>query len=187
MMDACRALLSRSPRVASSSVRAGSGPAARSMNRLTSRPSSSLARNAGALVIGLASGNHHPWLKKHDITPIEYGDGMESRILAAANHGRVEAFIDTFGGGYVDLALGLGVQPNRIDTIIDFVAAERHHVRTAGNADGARPEVMEELARMIDEGDLEIPIQKIYHLDQVREAYREVAKRHTLGKMVLVP
>lgn len=146
-----------------------------------------LARNAGARVIGLASGNHHPWLKKHDITPIEYGDGMENRIRAVANQGRVDAFIDTFGGGYVDLALGLGVQPNRIDTIIDFVAAERHHVRTAGNADGARPEVMEELARLIDEGDLEIPIQKVYHLDQVREAYREVAKRHTLGKMVLVP
>jgi NADPH:quinone reductase-like Zn-dependent oxidoreductase len=146
-----------------------------------------LARNAGARVIGLASSNHHPWLKRHDITPVEYGEGMEKRIRAAANHGRVDAFIDTFGGGYVDLALELGVAPNRIDTIIDFVAAERHHVRTAGNAEAARPEVMEELAKMIDEGDLEIPIYKVYHLDQVREAYREVAKRHTLGKMVLVP
>ncbi|HEV2355880.1 MAG TPA: zinc-binding dehydrogenase, partial [Puia sp.] len=66
-------------------------------------------------------------------------------------------------------------------------AAERNHVKTAGNSDAARPEVMEELAKMIDEGDLEIPIQKVYHLDQVREAYRELAKRHTQGKMVLVP
>lgn len=145
-----------------------------------------LARNAGARVIGLASANHHDWLKRQDIIPIEHGDEMEAQIRLVS-HGHVDAFIDTHGGGYVELALRLGVQPDRIDTIIDFVAAERNHVKTAGNSDAARPEVMEELAKMIDEGDLEIPIQKVYHLDQVREAYRELAKRHTQGKMVLVP
>jgi len=145
-----------------------------------------LARNLGARVIGLASSNHHAWLEKQDIIPIEYGDDVEKHIRDVS-HGHVDAFIDTFGGGYVDLAIRLGVQPDRIDTIIDFVAARRHHVRTAGNADAATPEVLLQLARMIDEGDLEVPIQKVYHLDQVRDAYREVAKRHTLGKMVLVP
>src|ERR1700733_8791838 len=36
---------------------------------------------------------------------------------------KVDAFVDTFGGGYVELAFELGVAPDRIDTIIDFTAA----------------------------------------------------------------
>jgi len=40
---------------------------------------------------------------------------------------------------------------------------------------------------MIDEGELEIPISKVYPLDEVRDAYQELAKRHTHGKVVLVP
>jgi hypothetical protein len=31
----------------------------------------------------------------------------------------VDAFIDTFGGGYVDLAVSMGIAPERIDTIAD--------------------------------------------------------------------
>jgi NADPH:quinone reductase-like Zn-dependent oxidoreductase len=145
-----------------------------------------LAINAGAKVIGLASKPNHPWLAKHEIIPITYGEGVADRIRHASG-GRVDAFIDTFGGGYVELALELGVAPDRIDTIIDFKAAGKYHVRTAGNSDGGRPEVLAELARMIDEGDLEIPIARVYPLDEVRDAYRELAKRHTHGKVVLVP
>ncbi|HEV3325062.1 MAG TPA: NADP-dependent oxidoreductase [Puia sp.] len=145
-----------------------------------------LARNAGARVIGLASKTHHPWLLKQNITPVTYGPGVADRIRSASA-GRVDAFIDTFGGGYVELALELGAKPDRIDTIIDFKAAGKYHVKTAGNSDGGRPEVLAELARMIDEGDLEIPIARVYHLNEVRDAYRELAKRHTHGKVVLVP
>ena len=49
--------------------------------------------------------------------PVSYGDGVQERIQQAAD--RVDAFIDTHGG-YVPLALELGVQPARIDTIVDF-------------------------------------------------------------------
>jgi NADPH:quinone reductase-like Zn-dependent oxidoreductase len=111
---------------------------------------------------------------------------MANRIRSASG-GRVDAFIDTFGGGYVELALDLGIKPDRIDTIIDFKAAAKYHVKTAGNSDGRRPEVLAELAKMIDEGELEIPIAKVYPLDEVRDAYQELAKRHTHGKVVLVP
>jgi threonine dehydrogenase-like Zn-dependent dehydrogenase len=76
-----------------------------------------LARDAGAKVIGLAGDAHHKWLTDHGVLPITYGDGVEDRIRAACA-GKVDAFIDTFGGGYVELALKLGVAPNRIDTII---------------------------------------------------------------------
>ena len=45
--------------------------------------------------------------------------------------------------------------------------------------------VLSELASLIDTGRLEIPIAKIYHLADVREAYQDLARRHTRGKIVL--
>jgi NADPH:quinone reductase-like Zn-dependent oxidoreductase len=76
-----------------------------------------LAVNAGATVIGLASEGHHAWLTSHGVIPVVYGEGAAERIRKASN-GRIDAFIDTFGGGYVEMAIGLGVPPDRIDTII---------------------------------------------------------------------
>ena len=156
-----------------------------------------LARNIGARVIGLASENNHEWLSKHGGIPVAYGEGMAERIKAAAAQeseaaqgsapGKIDAFIDTYGHGYVDLALALGVSPERIDTIIDFEAAKKYHVKTEGNAQGAKASVLAELANLIDKGRLEIPIAKIYNLNDVRDAYQELEKRHTHGKIVLVP
>jgi NADPH:quinone reductase-like Zn-dependent oxidoreductase len=145
-----------------------------------------LARLDGATVIGLASESHHDWLRAHGAIAIAYGDGVAERIREAAG-GRVDAFIDTFGSGYVDLAIELGVAPERINTIIDWAAAERHGTRTDGNMVGASAEVLAELAQLVGEGKLEVPIARVYPLEQVRDAYRELEERHTLGKIVLRP
>jgi NADPH:quinone reductase-like Zn-dependent oxidoreductase len=99
----------------------------------------------------------------------------------------VDAFLDTHGGGYVELALELGVRPERIDTIADFQAGAKYGVKTDGNAAGASAEVLGELAGLVDRGLLEIPIANVYPLDQVQDAYRELEHGHTLGKIVLRP
>jgi len=145
-----------------------------------------LARNAGAKVIGLAGDANHKWLADHGVIPVAYGDGVEDRIRAASG-GKIDAFIDTFGGGYVELALKLGVVPDRIDTIIDFSAAAKYGVKTEGNHAGATREVLAQLAGLLAGGRLEIPIAKVYPLAEVREAYRELEQRHTRGKIVLEP
>jgi NADPH:quinone reductase-like Zn-dependent oxidoreductase len=145
-----------------------------------------LARNIGAKVIGLAGAANHAWLSDHGVIPIGYGDGVAERIRAASGN-KVDAFVDTFGGGYVELALELGVAPDRIDTIIDFAAATKHGVKTAGNSAAANAKVLAELASLIDAGRLKIPIAKVYPLADVREAYQDLARRHTRGKIVLVP
>jgi NADPH:quinone reductase-like Zn-dependent oxidoreductase len=144
-----------------------------------------LASAAGARVIGLASPPHHEWLRAHGATPVAYGDGVAGRIRDAAGV-PVSAFVDTFGHGYVDLAIELGAAPERVDTIADWDAAARHGVRTDGNRVGASPDVLAELAELIARGRLELPIAATYPLDQVREAYRELEQRHTLGKIVLI-
>jgi NADPH:quinone reductase-like Zn-dependent oxidoreductase len=145
-----------------------------------------LARNAGAKVIGLAGDANHKWLADHGITPVTYGDGVEERIRTASG-GKADAFVDTFGGGYVELALKLGVAPNRIDTIIDFAAAAKHGVKAEGSHEAATADVLAQLAALIAAGRLEIPIAKVYPLTQVRDAYRELEQRHTRGKIVLEP
>jgi NADPH:quinone reductase-like Zn-dependent oxidoreductase len=145
-----------------------------------------LAREAGAKVIGLAGAANHQWLTDHGVIPIAYGDGVEDRIRTASG-GTVDAFVDTFGGGYVELALKLGVPANRIDTIIDFAAAAKYGVMTEGNQAAANAEVLGELAGLLASGRLEIPIAKVYPLAEVRDAYRELEQRHTRGKIVLAP
>jgi NADPH:quinone reductase-like Zn-dependent oxidoreductase len=145
-----------------------------------------LARNAGAKVIGLAGEANHKWLTDHGVIPVAYGDGVEERIRAASG-GKVDAFVDTFGDGYVELALKLGVPKERIDTIIDFAAAAKHGVKTEGNHQAASADVLTQLAGQMAAGRLEIPIAKVYPLAEVRDAYRELEQRHTRGKIVLEP
>jgi NADPH:quinone reductase-like Zn-dependent oxidoreductase len=145
-----------------------------------------LARNAGATVIGLAGEANHDWLSGHGVIPVTYGEGVADRIKAASG-GRVDAFLDTFGADYVELALELGVRPDRIDTIANFAAREKHGVKTDGSAVGGKPEVVAELAGLIEKGQLEIPIAAVYPLSEVRAAFTEVERGHTHGKIVLEP
>jgi NADPH:quinone reductase-like Zn-dependent oxidoreductase len=145
-----------------------------------------LAKLTGTAVFGIAGPGNQAWLRSHGVTPVAYGDGLEERLRTAAG-GRADAFIDTFGGGYVDLALRLGVRPERIDTIIDFAAAKKHGVKTEGSAAAATAQVLGELVGLIRDGKLEVPIAKVFPLDRVQDAYRELEQRHTRGKIVLVP
>ncbi|HWF53861.1 MAG TPA: NADP-dependent oxidoreductase [Solirubrobacteraceae bacterium] len=147
---------------------------------------SQLAHRTGATVIGLAGEHNHDWLRAHDIVPVTYGDGVADRIRAAAQDG-VDAFLDTVGGGYVELALELGISAERIDTIADFAAAAKHGVKTDGNAQGASASTLQILAGLIAAGELEVPIAATYPLSEVRAAFAELERGHTRGKIVLIP
>ncbi|MBE8525559.1 NADP-dependent oxidoreductase [Amycolatopsis sp. H6(2020)] len=145
-----------------------------------------LAKLAGATVIGLAGEANHEWLRELGVIPVAYGEDVLERIREAAPSG-VHAFVDTFGSGYVELALHLGIHPGRIDTIIDWAAAEKYNVKTDGNTAGASADVLRELTLLLDKGLLSLPIARVYPLEEVRDAYRELERRHTRGKIVLRP
>jgi NADPH:quinone reductase-like Zn-dependent oxidoreductase len=145
-----------------------------------------LATAAGATVIGLAGESKHGWLRSHDVVPVLYGEGVEDRIRAAASDG-VDAFLDLVGGGYVELALALGVAADRIDTIADFEAVAKHGVKADGSAAGTGASTLAELGADVANGSLEVPIAATYPLERVRDAYAELEQGHTLGKIVLLP
>jgi NADPH:quinone reductase-like Zn-dependent oxidoreductase len=146
-----------------------------------------LARRAGATVVGLAGSDGAGWLQSHGIRPVLYGDDQEERIRAAASGQRIDAFIDTFGSGYVDLALVLGVPKERINTVVDFKAAQEKGVKAMGTKQAGGVPALQELADLAASGVLDIPIAAAFSLDRVRDAYRAVAARHTRGKVVLHP
>lgn len=147
-----------------------------------------LAARAGATVLGIAGPANDEWLTAHGAVPVNYGDGLADRLRAAAPAGRIDAFLDFFGGGYVRLAVEeLGIDPARVDTIIDFAAIEQFGVQGAGNADAADIAVVAELADLVADGQLEVPVARVFALDDVRAAYTELEKRHTRGKLVLRP
>ncbi len=145
-----------------------------------------LLRHAGATVIGLAGESNHAWLRDHGVVAVTYGDGVLDRIRAAAPNG-VDAFVDNVGDGYLDLALGLGVAKDRINTIIDFAGAARTGAKAEGMSGYATVDVLEELVKLVAAGDLDVPIAATYPLAEVRAAYRDLMNRHTRGKIVLLP
>jgi NADPH:quinone reductase-like Zn-dependent oxidoreductase len=146
-----------------------------------------LAVRTGARVIALASERHHAWLRDRGAIPVAYGDGVSERITAAAEKTPVAAFIDLVGGGYVELALALGVAAGRIDTIVDFAAIQKYGVKGDGGSAAASAATLAQLADAIGTGDLIVPIQRTYPLDDVQAAFSELEAGHTAGKIVLIP
>lgn len=145
-----------------------------------------LARNAGARVVALASPDNHEWLRDLGVIPVDYhGDDLIERIREAAGRA-IDALIDNHGGGYVQLGLDLGVTPSRIATIADFSAGAKG-AQVVSHSVAATREVLADLAATIVAGEIEVPIAARYPLTDVREAYSQLDRRRTRGKIVLLP
>ena len=145
---------------------------------------SQLCLRRGAAVIGTSSPESFDFLRSIGVVPVAYGDGLAKGIADAAPNG-VDAFLDNHGAPNVKIALKLGVDPARINTIADFKAVKKKGVKSAGNAEGTSAEVLTELADLVAKRLVNVPLSGIYPLDQVRDAYDELALGHTRGKIVL--
>lgn len=147
---------------------------------------SQLALRSGASVVGVAGSSHQDSVRSLGATPISYEDDLREALARAAPDG-VDAVIDTTGKGYVDLGIDLGVEPGRVNTIIDFPAASRHEgVRTNGSYSIESPaDVVAKVADLVAKGEVRIPVAATYDLDDVRQAYARLEEGHAGGKIVL--
>ena len=143
-----------------------------------------LVLRTGAKVVGTAGASHYDWLRSLGAIPVSYANDLQVSLSHVATEG-FDAVIDTVGHGYVDLAIKLGVAPNRINTIIDFEAAARHPVHTDGTAKAQSSTVLAEIANLVAVGELQVPIAAVYDLKDVRQAYTQLEQGHTGGKVVL--
>lgn len=148
-----------------------------------------LLAQRGVTVLGIASSTNADWLRAHGAIPIEYGRGLEERLRDAAPNG-IDAFIDLFGPEYVRLAERLGVPVDRINTVVVSDAAVEIGAQMQGAAALSPRQAhaaLRELADRLAEGSLELPIAATYPLDDVGQAFEALERRHSLGKIVLVP
>lgn len=144
--------------------------------------SAQLAVRQGAQVYGTAGPRNHALLRRLGIRPLAYGETLARDLRAVP--GGFTAVLDTVGHGTVDLALALGVPPERINTIADYEARRRHPVAGVGGASaGARELAL--TAQLLAHGEIELPIDSVHPLGSVREAYARSIAGHATGKIVL--
>ncbi|MCZ8379954.1 NADP-dependent oxidoreductase [Mycobacterium sp. CPCC 205372] len=145
-----------------------------------------LARLRGADVIGTCGAANFERLAALGIRPVHYGPDLARRLRDLAPGG-IDGFIDTFGAGNVTTAIELGVQPHRINTLIDHEAVRRFGVHSKAQEQADTPEVWSALATLLARGEISVPIADVYSFttDDVRQAYRDVGTRRVTGKRVL--
>ena len=116
------------------------------------------------------------------------GSGLpcrQDRVDTDRRHGLAE--FGACGGGYIDLAINLGVPADRIDTVVDYRGANEKGVKSLGTTDAGGSPALAELAALAATGDLHIPIAATYPLTAVRDAYQALADRKVHGRIVLHP
>lgn len=141
-----------------------------------------IAKARGARVIGTASPRNHDYLRDLGAEPVTYGDGLAERVRALAPDG-VDAAMD-YVGGQTQISASLIKDPSRLVSIADRDAETLggKYVFTHPDAEG-----LTELARLVDNGDLVLNVERELPLDQAAEAYRLSKQGRTRGKIVLIP
>lgn len=138
-----------------------------------------LAVRAGARVIGTGSASSADALRALGAEPVTYGDGLAERVRAVAPDG-VTAAIDLFGTDTVQVARDLGVTNERITTIAGLVDGI-----TSANGANAAAGALDEIARLVADGQLRVPISATFPVEQIRDAVELQAGRHVHGKVVV--
>jgi NADPH:quinone reductase-like Zn-dependent oxidoreductase len=142
-----------------------------------------LAKLKGAKVIGSASESNHEFLRSLGIHPVRYGEGMVERIREISPEG-ITAALDNNGRETVDVALALGAQAGRINSIADY-AAQQEYGTTGVGAAGATPDDLATLSALVAAGTVQVPVDSVFPIEQVSEAYAKLMEGHSRGKIVL--
>jgi NADPH:quinone reductase-like Zn-dependent oxidoreductase len=141
-----------------------------------------LARRTGATVVGTASAGNHASLEALGVIPVEYGDGLAESVRAMVP--RVTAVLDNNGAATIDAGLELGVPGHRINTI----AARGHKtdfgIAGVGGQAASRTDLAA-LADLIARGEIVLPIDSVFPLERVVDAYKRLMAGHVRGKIVL--
>lgn len=144
-----------------------------------------LALRAGATVVATAAEADHDTIRNVGATPVLYGDGVQQRIRDAAPNG-ADVFLDTHGDGQADIAIALGVAPDRVDSIIDFGAGKRLGIRNEGmyQLPDLRGAIVE-FVNLVAAGEVLCPVKARFPLEDVQGAYRALTEASGVGKVAL--
>jgi NADPH:quinone reductase-like Zn-dependent oxidoreductase len=125
-------------------------------------------------VMGTGSAGSADYLRGLGAEPVTYGEGLADRVQG------VTAAIDLHGTETAHVAQQLGVPNQRITTIAAVVDGI-----TPANGANAAPGALEEIARLVAEGRIQVPIAATFPLDQIRAAAELQTGGHVHGKVVI--
>jgi NADPH:quinone reductase-like Zn-dependent oxidoreductase len=139
------------------------------------------ARLAGATVIGTASPGNHDYLRQLGAVPVAYGDDLVAAVRATGL--RPTVALDAAGGAAIAQSVALGIDRDRIGTIVDDKLAAEHGVRVVRAP--RSPARLAEVVALAAGGRLVMPV-RAYPLAEVAAAHAAVETGHGRGKVVLI-
>ncbi|MBW8872988.1 MAG: NADP-dependent oxidoreductase [Leifsonia sp.] len=143
-----------------------------------------LVVRSGATVIGTASEENHEFLESLGVIPVEYGEGLAQRVRDVLDDDQVTAALDNHGPETIEAALELGVPIERINSIAAF-GPDAHGAQNVGGRAAGNDELAE-LAGLLAENELVLPIDSIFPIERTVEAYGRLETGHVRGKIVIV-
>jgi NADPH:quinone reductase-like Zn-dependent oxidoreductase len=147
----------------------------------------------GATVVGTASAKNADAVRESGSEPVEYGPGLLERLRGALPDGATVA-LDTVGNDdFLDAAIDLVPDRNRIATIEAFERGAELGILRLGGGPGADPgsairnASRQPLLDLAGRGELTVRVGRTLPLAEARDALELVWGMHSGGKVILVP
>ncbi|WP_406327678.1 NADP-dependent oxidoreductase [Streptomyces sp. NBC_00203] len=141
-----------------------------------------IARAFGLRVVGVASDGKKDFVESLGAVHVPSGPGLEERVRAAAPDG-VDGVFDLVGGEVLEAAATLLTDRTKLIT-----GADRETVARLGGVPVARARtaaVLDEVAKLVVDGELRPFVTRTFPLDRAGEALRTVEDGHARGKIVI--
>ena len=141
-----------------------------------------LARALGARVVGTASEAKHDYLRALGAEAVTYGVGLADRVRDLVPEG-VTAVLDLIGGEALEVSPALLAAGGRVASVLDPGKARKlgagyWFVRPDG-------EDLRELCGLVDAGELSVPVERTFALEEAADAHRLIEEGHVRGKLAL--
>lgn len=143
-----------------------------------------VAKHRGATVIGTCGDRNFDYLRQLGIKPVRYGEGIADRIRHAAG-APVTALIDNFGQDGSALAEELGVPASRYRSSADRRDTELRLLQDDPASIAFGTELLARVTQLAEKRAFTLLISGLYALDDVAEAYHDLEKLHSRGKVLL--
>jgi NADPH:quinone reductase-like Zn-dependent oxidoreductase len=142
-----------------------------------------LARLSGIAVIGTASLRKHDYLRELGAIPTTYGDGLEYRVRGLAPSG-IDAAIDVAGSGIIPELIRIVGDPIHVLSVADF-SAEKYGAKFSHGPPVDPERLFAAMAELCSTGSFTLRIDRIFPLDQAKEAQEASQSGGVTGKLVV--
>jgi NADPH:quinone reductase-like Zn-dependent oxidoreductase len=145
-----------------------------------------LAKYKGAKVIAVASKKNHEYLKSLGADHcIDYKEGNIPEKVKAIEKDGVPLVFDAVGGDATEIGAKCLQSKGRLVSVASQGDELAKDVNFKFVFVQPNSRELDHIREMVEAETLKVPIQKVYSLDQINEAFQQIAGGHTTGKIVV--